>query len=165
MGCWPRNLDNGERPTCYRRSPALSRLKPQARGGRGSRALRHRQSANSSQRFNAPTAGHKLAEQNARLSWRCCCFQISFRISPWSTISAPPRHCRRCTVEELATKNNPELQAAFAALTAADKEVGVAQAGYLPSLSVDMFYGIDANQFASARPTERRTWATLEPQP
>jgi len=49
----------------------------------------------------------------------------------------------------MAAKNNPELQAAFATLTVANKQVGVARAGYLPSLSVDMFYGIDANQFAT----------------
>ena len=51
-------------------------------------------------------------------------------------------------MQEMAEKNNPELQAAFAALDVADKQVCVAWAGYLPSLSVDMFYGIDANQFA-----------------
>ena len=31
----------------------------------------------------------------------------------------------------------------------ADKEVTVARAGHLPSLTVDWFYGIDANQFAT----------------
>jgi outer membrane protein TolC len=53
----------------------------------------------------------------------------------------------------MAAKNNPELQAAFAALDVANKQVGVARAGYLPSLSVDMFYGIDANQFATRAPS------------
>ena len=49
----------------------------------------------------------------------------------------------------MAKNNNPELHAAFAALAVADKEVTVARAGHLPSLTVDMFYGIDANQFAT----------------
>jgi outer membrane protein TolC len=52
----------------------------------------------------------------------------------------------------MAAKNNPELQAAFAAMAVANKQVGVARAAYLPSLSVDMFYGIDANQFAKRAP-------------
>ena len=52
----------------------------------------------------------------------------------------------------MAAKNNPELQAAFAAMDVANKQVGVARFGYLPSLSVDMFYGIDANQFAKRAP-------------
>ena len=51
-------------------------------------------------------------------------------------------------VQEMAKNNNPELHAAFAALEVADKEVTVARAGHLPSLTVDWFYGIDANQFA-----------------
>jgi len=55
-------------------------------------------------------------------------------------------------LQTMAAKNNPELQAAFAALAVANKQVGVAKAGYLPSLSVDMFYGIDANQFAKRAP-------------
>ena len=55
-------------------------------------------------------------------------------------------------LQDMAAKNNPELQAAFAALAVANKEVGVARAGYLPSLSVGMFYGIDANQFAKRAP-------------
>ena len=49
----------------------------------------------------------------------------------------------------MAKNNNPELHAALSALTVANKEVTVARAGHLPSLAVDMFYGIDANQFAT----------------
>jgi len=46
-------------------------------------------------------------------------------------------------------KNNPELRAALAALTAANREVTAAWGGLLPSLSIDYFYGIDANRFAT----------------
>ncbi len=51
-------------------------------------------------------------------------------------------------VESLAGKNNPQLGAALASLKAANQEVAVAWNSFLPSLSLDYFYGIDANQFA-----------------
>lgn len=51
-------------------------------------------------------------------------------------------------VEILAGKANPQLQAALAAMKAANQEVAVAWNGFLPSLSLDYFYGIDANQYA-----------------
>jgi outer membrane protein TolC len=50
--------------------------------------------------------------------------------------------------EKAGTKNNPDLRVALAALQAARHEVSAAWGGLLPSLSVDFFYGIDANQFA-----------------
>ncbi len=52
-------------------------------------------------------------------------------------------------IETSATKNNPELRAAVAALHAAGQDVNVAWAGLLPSISGDYFYGIDAPQFAN----------------
>jgi outer membrane protein TolC len=95
----------------------------------------------------------KLAEQNARLSLAVLLFPNFFQdftlVNDLSTAPAlPPMN----ELQELAARNNPELQAAFAALSVANKEVGVARAGYLPTLSVDMFYGIDANQFAKRSP-------------
>jgi outer membrane protein TolC len=52
-------------------------------------------------------------------------------------------------VEIAGKKNNPELRAALAALTAANREVTAAWGGFLPSLSIDYFYGIDSNHFAT----------------
>jgi outer membrane protein TolC len=52
-------------------------------------------------------------------------------------------------VEAAGQKNNPELRAALAAYQAANHEVKAAWGGLLPSLSVDFFYGIDANHFAT----------------
>ena len=49
----------------------------------------------------------------------------------------------------MAGKNNPELQAAFAAMDVANHEVAVARAAHLPSLVLDYLYGIDANHFAT----------------
>jgi outer membrane protein TolC len=95
----------------------------------------------------------KLAEQNARLSLAVLLFPNFFQdfmlVSDLSAAPAPPPMNE---LQEMAAKNNPELQAAFAALAVADKQVGVARAGYLPSLSVEMLYGIDANQFAKRAP-------------
>src|SRR5579859_729379 len=52
-------------------------------------------------------------------------------------------------VETASKKNNPDLRAALAAYEVANQEVKAAWGGLLPSLSVDYFYGIDANQFAT----------------
>lgn len=51
-------------------------------------------------------------------------------------------------IETLAGKENPALRAAIAALRAANQEIAVAWNGFLPALTLDYFYGIDANQFA-----------------
>jgi outer membrane protein TolC len=51
--------------------------------------------------------------------------------------------------EAAGTKNNPDLRAAFAAYEVANHEVTASLGGLLPSLSIDYFYGIDANQFAT----------------
>lgn len=51
-------------------------------------------------------------------------------------------------VQTAATKNNPELRAALASLRQTDQEVKVAWTAMLPSVGLDYFYGIDANQFA-----------------
>jgi outer membrane protein TolC len=55
-----------------------------------------------------------------------------------------------------AANKNPELRAALAAMQEAKQEVAVAWNGFLPSLSLDYFYGIDANQFATRRPDGTR---------
>src|ERR1035437_5227630 len=51
-------------------------------------------------------------------------------------------------VQAAATKNNPEVRVALASLRQTDQEVKVAWAAMLPSVGLDYFYGIDANQFA-----------------
>jgi outer membrane protein TolC len=51
-------------------------------------------------------------------------------------------------VQAAAANKNPELRAALAALQQAGQEVAIAWNGFLPSLSLDYFYGIDANHFA-----------------
>jgi outer membrane protein TolC len=51
-------------------------------------------------------------------------------------------------VQAAAANKNPDLRAALAALRQANYEVAAAWNGFLPSLSLDYFYGIDANHFA-----------------
>lgn len=51
-------------------------------------------------------------------------------------------------VQADAAKNNPDLRAALATVREASQEVAVAWNGFLPSLSFDYFYGIDANRLA-----------------
>jgi outer membrane protein TolC len=51
--------------------------------------------------------------------------------------------------QERAARNNPEVRAALAAVQVSSAEVNGERAGYLPSLSVDYFYGIDAARFAT----------------
>ena len=95
----------------------------------------------------------KLSEQNARLSLAVLLFPNFFQdFTLVNDLAAAPALPPMNELQQMAGKNNPELQAAFAALAVANKQVGVAKAGYLPSLSVSMFYGIDANQFAKRAP-------------
>jgi len=51
-------------------------------------------------------------------------------------------------IQTAAANKNPELRAALAALQQANHEVAAAWNGFLPSLSLDYFYGIDANHYA-----------------
>ncbi len=51
-------------------------------------------------------------------------------------------------IQALAAKNNPDIRAAQAAVEQEKWGVTSARSGYLPSLSFDYFFGIDANQFA-----------------
>jgi outer membrane protein TolC len=65
-----------------------------------------------------------------------------------------------------AAANNSEVQAARASVTQTRLGVTVARYAYLPSFGLDVFYGIDANQFAasskSAEDTGRSTLAHFE---
>ncbi|HKW99445.1 MAG TPA: TolC family protein [Bryobacteraceae bacterium] len=51
-------------------------------------------------------------------------------------------------IQSLAARNSPDIRAAQAAVQQEKMGVASARSGYLPSLSFDYFYGIDANQFA-----------------
>ena len=92
----------------------------------------------------------KLAEDRARLALAVLVFPNFFQdFALVNDLAAAPALPPLPDVQEMAKKNNPELGAALAGLQVADKEVTVARAGHLPTLTVDWFYGIDANQFAT----------------
>jgi outer membrane protein TolC len=55
-------------------------------------------------------------------------------------------------VQQRAARDNPDVRAALAAVQQAGHEVTGARGGYLPSLSLDYWYGIDAAQFAVNAP-------------
>jgi outer membrane protein TolC len=52
-------------------------------------------------------------------------------------------------VQQQAARDNPDLRAALETLHMSASEVAAARAGYLPSLNLDYFYGIDAPNFAT----------------
>ena len=52
-------------------------------------------------------------------------------------------------VEQRAARDNPEVREALETVKQAGNNVSASRAGYLPSLSLDYFYGIDAAHFAT----------------
>ncbi len=52
-------------------------------------------------------------------------------------------------VEALGARNNPQIRAAVAAVSAAQDDVDSARSGYLPIVGFDYFYGLDSNHFAT----------------
>ncbi|MBT9332292.1 TolC family protein [Acidipila sp. 4G-K13] len=76
--------------------------------------------------FPDPRTGYQLAETEAKL----------------------PAVPERADVQAAAEKNNPDLRSALAAADAANLDVKAAWAAYLPDLTLNYNYGIDAEQFA-----------------
>lgn len=52
-------------------------------------------------------------------------------------------------VQQQAARENPDLRAAFETVNMTNHDVAAARAGYLPSLGLDYFYGIDAAHFSA----------------
>src|SRR5450432_3453223 len=52
-------------------------------------------------------------------------------------------------VQQRAARDNPDIRAALETVRAAGYSVSASHAGYLPALSLDYFYGIDATHFAT----------------
>lgn len=67
--------------------------------------------------------------------------------------TAPPLP-NRAAVNAAAQTNNPDVRAAMAAVHAANEDVAAARAAYLPDLSLNWTYGIDAPQFATYGPLD-----------
>ncbi len=73
-------------------------------------------------------------------------FRLDFNLVD-DLASIPPLPSYR-EIETAALDQSPELRAAQATLQQAEYSVSVARSGYLPSLSLDYFFGINSNQFA-----------------
>ncbi|MGH9615982.1 MAG: TolC family protein [Acidobacteriaceae bacterium] len=67
--------------------------------------------------------------------------------------------------EAEARQHNPSLDAAFRAVRSASDDVIAARADYLPTMTLDYFYGIDANHFAMETPSNLRLDPELHGRP
>ncbi|MHB1957973.1 MAG: TolC family protein [Acidobacteriaceae bacterium] len=67
--------------------------------------------------------------------------------------------------EAEARQHNPALDAAFRAVRMASDAVTIAKAEYLPTMTLDYFYGIDANRFATETPSNPRLDPELHGRP
>lgn len=78
--------------------------------------------------------------------------------TPYTTEQPPVPQAlpTRDEVNYLASNNNPEMRSALSNLQAAHAGVLSAKAGYLPDLSLNFSYGIDAPQFAKRGPEDVR---------
>ncbi|MGC1130654.1 MAG: TolC family protein [Candidatus Acidiferrales bacterium] len=91
----------------------------------------------------------QLALLNARLDFAVLIFpdfRDTFDLS--GDLHATPPLPTLAEIEQQSAHENPDVRAALAALQESAAAVTVARAGYLPALSLDYFYGIDAPEFA-----------------
>lgn len=92
----------------------------------------------------------KLALLNARLDLAVLIFpdfNDSFELA--EDLHASPPLPALSEIQERAARDNPDIRAAMETVKAAGHGVSAARAAYLPSLSLDYFYGIDATHFAT----------------
>jgi outer membrane protein TolC len=92
----------------------------------------------------------QLAVLNTRLDLAVLIFpnlQDSFVLTDDLRATAPLPALEE--VQQQAARDNPDLRAALETLHMSSSEVAAARAGYLPSLNLDYFYGIDAPNFAT----------------
>jgi outer membrane protein TolC len=92
----------------------------------------------------------QLAVLNARLDLGVLLFHdfnSSFELA--DDLHASPALPTLGEVQQQAAKENPDVRAALSAAEAAGHEVAATRAGYLPTLGIDYFYGIDATRFAT----------------
>jgi len=95
------------------------------------------------------TQDAQLAEERSRIGFGVLLFSDytqQFSVED-NLLTAPPLPGRG-DVQAMAGRNNPDIRAAQAAVRQEQFEVASARAQYLPTLSIDYFFGIDANQYA-----------------
>lgn len=95
----------------------------------------------------------QLALHNARLDLAVLLFpdfKDNFELADdlHANIPLPPH----AEFEAQAAHENPDIRAALAAVQAAGNDVTATRAGYLPSVGLDYWYGIDAERYATYSP-------------
>ncbi|HVN04480.1 MAG TPA: TolC family protein [Bryobacteraceae bacterium] len=91
----------------------------------------------------------QLAVERARIGLGVLLFSDYIRnFSVVDDLASAPPLPPRTQADEMAGRNNPDIRAAQAVVRQEEFEVKSARAAYLPALSFDYFYGIDANQYA-----------------
>jgi outer membrane protein TolC len=91
----------------------------------------------------------QLALLNARLELSVLIFpDYNDNFQTIDDLHANPPLPQRDAFESAAGRENPAIHAALANAQAANHDVEAARAGYLPSISLDYFYGIDAPNYA-----------------
>ncbi|MGH9573806.1 MAG: TolC family protein [Candidatus Acidiferrales bacterium] len=90
-----------------------------------------------------------LAMEDARLSLAVLLFPaLNENFTVVDDLDTPPALPRFSEMQDMAGKNNPDLQGAMETLREADVDVTAAKGAFLPSFSIDTDYGIEANTFA-----------------
>ena len=91
----------------------------------------------------------KLAMDNARLDLAVMLFQdFNQNFNLVDDLALAPSLPALTEIQTMAERQNPDLQAANSALRGAGLDVKLARQAYLPSLTADLAYGIEANAFA-----------------
>ena len=90
----------------------------------------------------------RLAAERARLELGVLLFPDPRTPYLLAVTEPSPQLASRTDVEQAASKNNPELRSALAALGVSNADVLAARGAYLPALGLNYTYGIDAAQFA-----------------
>ena len=90
----------------------------------------------------------KLAAEAARLNMGVLLFPDPLTPYTLKEETATPPPASFADVEAAASRNNPELKSALAALEVSNADVMSARAALLPTLGLNVIYGIDANQLA-----------------
>ena len=91
----------------------------------------------------------QLAMENARLDLAVLVYRdFNENFSVVDDLELSPALPARADVQALAERENPGLRAAMETLRGANLDASIARQAFLPTLSVDFVYGIEANAFA-----------------
>ncbi|HEY2845327.1 MAG TPA: TolC family protein, partial [Bryobacteraceae bacterium] len=91
----------------------------------------------------------KLAMENARLDLAVLLFRdFDQNFTAVDDLNLAPGLPAFSEIQTMAERENPDLKVADAALRAAQLDITIARQAFLPSLTADAAYGIEANAFA-----------------